>query len=109
MPLPVWMVISFGQLALLIWAVASSGPTIEMIGKYFLFGGILLAIFVQLYITALAFRYRVLDGLFCLIIPAYILFYARREETRQTQALWVLGVGIVTFLAGTAVLSGFAN
>lgn len=77
----------------------------ELAGKLLLFGGLLVAIISQLYIVILAFRRRFIEGLLSLIVPGYILFFARREETRQTRVLLAWGLGVIAFVAGVAVLS----
>lgn len=79
--------------------------TIEALGKILLFGGWLLAMICQVYIAALAFRRSVVQGLFCLIIPAYILYFAMREETRKPKVLFLWGLGLLAFIIGVAVLS----
>jgi hypothetical protein len=78
---------------------------VEVIGKLFLFGGFLLAIICQLYIAVLAFRRKFIDGLLCFVVPAYILFWAKREQTRQPTVLLLWGLGIVAFIAGVILLS----
>ena len=77
----------------------------EVVGKLLLFGGLLLAIVCQLYIAVLAFRRKFIEGLLCFVVPAYILFWAKREKTRQPTVLLLWGLGIVAFIAGVILLS----
>ena len=75
------------------------------IGKLFLFGGFLLVLICQFYIVVRAFKYKFLSGVFCFIIPAYVLYYAMREETRQTKALIGWGAGLIISIVGVVILS----
>jgi hypothetical protein len=78
---------------------------VEVVGKFLLFGGFLLTIGCQLYIAVLAFRRKFIEGLLCCVVPAYILFWAKREKTRQATVLFMWGLGIVVFIAGVVLLS----
>jgi hypothetical protein len=44
-------------------------------------------------------------GVLCFIVPAYILFWAKRQETRQINALLAWGFGVLMFIIGVAVSS----
>jgi hypothetical protein len=66
---------------------------VEAAGKLLLFGGFLLAIVCQVYIAVLAFRRKFIEGIFCLIVPAYILFWAKRAQTRKPTVLLLWGLG----------------
>ncbi len=77
----------------------------EFIGKILLFGGLIVAIVSQLYIVILAFRRKIIQGLLCLIIPAYVLVFAMREETRHLKVLGMWGLGLIAFIIGVIVLS----
>jgi len=78
---------------------------VEAIGKFLLFGGPLVVIICQLYIAVSAFRRKFIQGLLCVIVPAYVLFWAMRGETRQPRALLAWGLGIVAFIVGILLLS----
>ena len=77
----------------------------ETVGKLLLFGGFLTAVICQLYITVLAFRKRVIEGILCFVIPAYILYWALRQETRQKKVLMTWAAGLVALIVGVALLS----
>jgi hypothetical protein len=78
---------------------------VELLGKFLLFGGFLVAIICQLYIAVLAFRRKSIEGLLCFVVPAYILFWAKREQTRQPAVLLIWALGIVVSIAGMILLS----
>lgn len=77
----------------------------EAVGMLALFGGLLLAIVVQIRIVVLAFKRNLIQGLCCIFVPAYILFFAMREETRQPRLLLLWAVGLVVFVIGVGLLS----
>lgn len=77
----------------------------ETVGKLLLFGGFLVAVICQMYIVVLAFRKKVIDGILCFVVPAYILYWAMRQETRQTKVLLTWSAGLVALIAGVALLS----
>lgn len=61
--------------------------------------GITMIIIAQFIAFIAAFRNSILQALFCLIIPAYILMYMRREKTRmsRTLAMWYTGFVLIVF------------
>lgn len=77
----------------------------ETVGKFLLFGGFLVAVISQIYIIVLAFRKKIIDGILCFVVPAYILYWAMRQETRQTKVLITWSAGLVAFIVGVALLS----
>jgi len=76
-----------------------------VIGRLLLFGGFLLAIGVPIYIVVLAFKKSAIEGLLCLIVPAYILYWAMREETKQPRALLTWVGALVSYIVGMAMLT----
>jgi len=74
-------------------------------GDVLLFGGMVAALISQLYIAVLAFRRSIIEGVFCFLVPAYILFWAKRQQTRQSKALIIWCLGLVAFIVGVAVSS----
>ena len=56
----------------------------EIVGKFLLFGGLIVAIIIQLYIMVLTFQDKFIRGLLSFVVPAYVSFYAwcRRKEPR---------------------------
>lgn len=63
-------------------------------------GGFLIMLVCQDVVAIRAFRRSVRDGLLCAVVPAYILIYASRGESRQVKPLigWLAGLAI--FLTG---------
>lgn len=76
---------------------------VREIGRVLLFGGLILALIYQLAIVWSAFRHKWLHGLLCLVAPGYVLFFARRHETRQTKNLLGWGIGTAFVLIGAAL------
>ena len=70
-----------------------------------MFGGLLLTVIAQIYISVLAFKKNFRDGLLCLLLPGYILAFAMRKETRLTKLLILWGMSIVVFIIGVVLLS----
>jgi hypothetical protein len=79
----------------------------ESVGKFILLAGFLMMIGSQFYIAVIAFKRNLIDGLFCIIIPAYILYFAMRQETRQNKVLIIWGAGIVLIILSTFMLTTF--
>lgn len=77
----------------------------ELSGKIIFFAGLLLLVISHFYVVVNAFRYRFVQGFFCLFVPAYIFYFALREETRQAKAIKMYGFGIVLLIGGAVVLS----
>ena len=77
----------------------------DILGRLLLFGGLIIAVVAQIYIVVLAFKRSVGEGLLCLIVPAYVLFWAMRQETRQPKLLLAWVSGLVAFIMGIAFLS----
>jgi hypothetical protein len=59
--------------------------------------GFLIILVCQDIVAFKAFRRSAREGLFCAMVPGYILFYASREESRQVKPLigWLVGLGIM--------------
>jgi hypothetical protein len=74
-------------------------------GDVLLFGGLAIALTAQFYIVVLALRRSLIEGVLCFIVPAYILFWAKRQETRQFNVLLMWGLGVLMFIVGVAVSS----
>ena len=77
----------------------------ETMGKLLLFGGFLVALICQMYVVVLAFRKKVIDGILCLVVPAYILYWAMRQDTRQAKVLMAWAAGLVALIIGVVLLS----
>jgi hypothetical protein len=77
----------------------------DMLGRLLIFGGFILAVAAQIYIVILAFKRSFGEGLLCFIVPAYVLFWAMRQETRQPKFLVAWASGLVACISGIAVLS----
>ena len=77
----------------------------EVVGKLLLLGGFLLAIICQIVIGILAFKRKFIEGIFCIFVPAYVLFYAMRQETRKPKILALWGGGLVISIIGVILLS----
>lgn len=79
----------------------------EDLGRALFLAGMGIAAICQLAIVVSAFRTRWLQGVLCLLVPAYILFYARRPETRGSRKLpaWAIEMGLT--LAGVLALTGW--
>ena len=77
----------------------------EALGMIFLVSGPLLAFICQVYIIALAFRRSKIEGLFCFILPAYVIYFAMRTKTRKPKVLYLGGLALMVFIIGVAVLS----
>lgn len=75
----------------------------ELAGKLIFMGGLAGAAIIQLYIVVAAFRERFIQGLLCLIVPGYILYYALKEKRARLLAGWA--AGIIALIAGAAMLS----
>lgn len=50
----------------------------EIVGKFLLFGSLIVAIIIQLYIMVLTFQDKFIRGLLSFVVPAYVSFYAWR-------------------------------
>jgi hypothetical protein len=79
----------------------------DIMGRFLLFGGFFVAFGFQMYIVVLAFRRRVLEGLLCFIVPAYVLFWAMRAETRRPKALLAWLGGLVAIVIGVVILTDY--
>ena len=79
----------------------------EIVGGVLLFGGLLLAIIIQIYIGVLAFRDNPTHTLFFFILPHYVSFYAwhNRKEPKLFRALLTWGIALVMFIIGIIILS----
>lgn len=77
----------------------------EVLGKLMLFGGLFIALTIQVYIIVLAFKRDTVQALRCFLLPGYTLYLAMRQETRQPQILLVWGASIVIIIGGVALLS----
>ena len=76
-----------------------------ILGNVLLFGGMAVAFISQLYIVVLAFRQSFMQGVLCFIVPAYILLWAKRQETRHVNVLTMWGLGVLAFIVGVVVSS----
>jgi hypothetical protein len=79
----------------------------DIAGRILLFGGFFVVFAFQMYIVVLAFRRRVLQGFLCLIVPAYIVFWAMRAETRRPKALMAWFGGFLAIIIGVVVLTDY--
>ena len=78
----------------------------EIVGKFLLFGGLLLALISQIYIIVLAFKFRFSAGLFCLLItPIYAFFSDLHKDNKVRIGLKVWIVSLVLIVIGTFVLT----
>ncbi|MBI5455273.1 MAG: hypothetical protein HY956_11630 [Deltaproteobacteria bacterium] len=76
----------------------------ELAGKMFFIGGLAGVAVIQLYLVVKAFREKFIQGLLCLFVPGYILYYALKEKGRvRLLAGWALGT--IALIAGAAMLS----
>ncbi|MBI2412220.1 MAG: hypothetical protein HYV24_03320 [Deltaproteobacteria bacterium] len=66
-------------------------------------GGLAGAAIIQLYIVVAAFREKIVQGILCLFVPGYILYYALKEKRARLLAGWV--AGIIALIVGAAMLS----
>ncbi|MEW6333393.1 MAG: hypothetical protein AB1558_03935 [Thermodesulfobacteriota bacterium] len=62
--------------------------------------GFLIMLVCQDIVAIRAFRKNVREGLLCAMIPGYLLFYASRDENRQTKPLIGWFIGLVILLTG---------
>lgn len=62
--------------------------------------GFLIMLVCQDIVAIRAFKTNVREGLLCAMIPGYLLFYASRDENRQTKPLIGWFVGLVILLTG---------
>jgi len=70
------------------------------LAQFMILAGLITSFSAQVYILVQAFRYSALDGLLCLVLPGYIIYYARRKRTRQTKPLLVWIGGLLFFIVG---------
>ena len=77
----------------------------EVMGSLLLLGGFLLSIVSQVLISIKAFKRTFIEGILCILLPGYVIFCARRQETRQLAALVLWGSGIILLIIGVAILS----
>jgi hypothetical protein len=59
--------------------------------------GFLVMLICQDIVAVKAFKKSAKEGIFCIMIPGYLLIYGSREETRQVKPLigWLIGLAIL--------------
>ena len=77
----------------------------DIIGLVLLYGGGFVAFGTQIYIIVLAFKRKAIEGILCFIVPAYVLYWVMRQETRRTKVLLTWAGGLVALIIGVAMLS----
>lgn len=77
----------------------------EHAGGYLILFGLLVILTAQFTAFITALKNSLAQGLFCLIIPAYFLFYMRRKKTRMPKTLAAWYSGFVFIIVGVLIAS----
>jgi inner membrane protein involved in colicin E2 resistance len=77
----------------------------ESIGKICLMVGFLILISAQIYLTLIAFKRKFIDGFLCIVLPAYVCYFALKKETQQNKVLIIWGSGVVLLILSAFMLT----
>ena len=76
----------------------------ELVGKFFIFGGFAIAALAQVIGAILVFRFSILDGFLTLIVPGYIIVAIKKAGVyKLVVGSWL--VGVVLSVIGVVLLS----
>ena len=77
----------------------------EHFGAYIVLLGSFIIVTAKFTVFISALKKSVAQGLFCLIIPAFFLYYMRKENTRMPKTLTAWYSGFVTIILGILIAS----